>query len=169
MNQLTKERGFTLLEIIVSILLVGVVAAIMGVSGAYLAKSFIAERTNADTLLKGQIAMSRIQKELNNVKKVSASSTSSITFSSYRDTGTANNTVTLGLNGANLLLNNFILADKVNNFSLAYYNSFNSAANTVFSANTRLIDVNLVITGWENLPFAFNIRVAPSFDVSTGT
>nr|HPK53246.1 prepilin-type N-terminal cleavage/methylation domain-containing protein [Smithellaceae bacterium] len=78
-NRLPAERGFTLLEIIVSLLLISVVDVVMGLSGVQLAKSFIATRTNADTLLKGQIAMARIQKELNNLRTVSSSSIRHIT------------------------------------------------------------------------------------------
>jgi len=162
MKRLMKENGFTLIEIIVSMLLIGFVAIIMSLSGVHMVKSFIYAKTNADTLLKSQIAMARIQKELNNVKGVSASSANSIAFASYRDGAN----VTIAVSGTNLLLDGFILTDKVSNFSLAYYDSVNSTAGTSFSANTKIIDVNLVITGYEDTPTAFNARIAPSFDMT---
>ncbi|OPY82369.1 MAG: hypothetical protein A4E71_03152 [Smithella sp. PtaU1.Bin162] len=162
MKSLRKEKGFTLIEIIVSILLIGFVAVIMSLSGVHMVKSFIYARTNADTLLKSQIAMARIQKELNNVKRVASSSANSVAFTSYRDGAN----VTIAFNGTNLLLDGFILTDKVSNFSLAYYDNYNSAAQSAFTANTKIIDVNLVITGYEDTPTAYNARIAPSFDMS---
>lgn len=161
-KRLPDERGFTLIEIVVSIILIGFVAVIMSLAGVHMAKSFIYSRTNADTLLKGQIAMTRLQKELNNIKTVSSSSSSSIAFISYRNSAN----VSIAANGNNILLDGFILVDAVNSFSLTYYNNYNTSAGSSFTANTKIIDVNLVINGYEGITSAFNSRVAPSFDMT---
>ncbi|MDX9821343.1 MAG: type II secretion system protein [Syntrophales bacterium] len=62
------KRGFTLLEIIVSLFLVGIVTAVIGLSSYHMVNSFVFAQKNADTLLKGQVAIARMVKELNNVK-----------------------------------------------------------------------------------------------------
>lgn len=154
------KQGFTLIEIIVSLLLVGIVAAAIGLSGVNIVKSFLFDRNNAATLQKGQIAIARIQKELNNDKKVFVASSSQITFSSYRDA--ANHTISWGGSGTNLLLDSIVLTDKVSSFSLYYYDNYNTA-NTAWTANTRIIEVNLEITGGQNTTSAFKARVARSF------
>jgi prepilin-type N-terminal cleavage/methylation domain-containing protein len=165
-----NEQGFTLIEIIVSLLLLGVVVAFISLSSVNMINSFLFARYNADTLLKGQIAMARIQKELNNVKTVSLSSTNAnrITFTSYRDAVASNHNIAWGGSGTNLSFDGVVLTDKVGNFSLAYYDNYNGNANTTFSANSHIIEVNLVIKGWQNTTSAFNARVAPSFDILTG-
>jgi len=75
-----NKNGFTLIEIIISLVLIGIVAAVVGMSSVHMVKSFLFSEKNVDTLLKGQIAVARIYKELKNIKAVSASSANSITF-----------------------------------------------------------------------------------------
>ncbi|MDX9821342.1 MAG: hypothetical protein RBT20_05375 [Syntrophales bacterium] len=73
---------------------------------------------------------------------------------------------TISRSGANLLLDGIVLTDQVSGFSLAYYESYSGAAQTTWSAASRIIGIDLVLTGAENTPASFNARVAPSFDVS---
>jgi prepilin-type N-terminal cleavage/methylation domain-containing protein len=169
-----NKKGFTLIEIIVSLLLLGVVVAVLGLSTVNMVKSFLFSGKNADTLSKGQIAVARIEKELNNLKQVSASSSNSITFASYRDTATH----TLRIDGTNLLLSengvDFVLTDQVSSFSLKYYDKnfaetkFGTPLQPAWLSTSRIIEVNLVLTGAESIPAAFSVRVAPSFDTSIG-
>jgi prepilin-type N-terminal cleavage/methylation domain-containing protein len=173
-----NKQGFTLIEIIVSLLLVGIVAAVVGLSSVNMVNSFLFARTNAATLQKGQIAITRIQKELNNVKTVYVSATngSQIKFTSYKDAVAVDHTIcrgggtTCGTSGTNLLLDGIVLTDKVSSFSLAYYDNYTgSGAQPVWQASSRIIEINFVITGWQNTTSAFNARVAPSFDITLGT
>ncbi|MGV8059384.1 MAG: type II secretion system protein J [Smithellaceae bacterium] len=167
-----NNNGFTLIEIIVSLLLLGIVVAVLGLSTVHMVKSFLFSGKNVDTLLKGQIAMARIEKELNNIKKISTSSANSITFTSYRDTASR----TIKVSGANLILSentvDFILTNQVSSLLLDYYYYDNTnhiwAVQTAWSVDSKIIEVNLVMTGADNLPAAFSIRVAPSFDTSIG-
>lgn len=158
-----NKKGFTLIEIVVVLLLVGLVTAVVGLSVVKMVNNFFFARTNADTLLKGQIAMARMVKELNNVRIVSAASATSITFTSYRDANTR--TISWGGSGTNLLLNGDTLTDDVDDFSLAYYDTFDGAAQTTWAATRRMIEITLSVKGAENTISTFNARVAPSFDV----
>lgn len=160
-----NKNGFTLIEIIISLVLIGIVAAVVGMSSVHMVKSFLFSEKNVDTLLKGQIAIARMQKELNNIKAVSASSANSITFTSYKDTATR----TINVSGNNLLLDTDILTDQVSSFSLAYYDNPTSAAGTTFLATTKIIEIDLVLTGTDGVPAAFKIRITPSFDTSIVT
>jgi prepilin-type N-terminal cleavage/methylation domain-containing protein len=181
-----NQNGFTLIEIIVSLLLVGIVAAVVGLASVNMVDSFLFAKTNAATLQKGQIAIARIQKELNNIKTVYVSATngSQIKFTSYKDAGAVDHTIclggstTCGTSGTNLLLDGIVLTDKVSSFSLAYYSNYTGSGpqpiwlttGTSPKTNlTQIIEINFVITGWQNTTSALNARVAPSFDITLGT
>jgi len=167
-----NRKGFTLVEILVSLLLVGIVTAVIGLSSYHMVNGFVFARKNADTLLKGQIAIARMTKELNNVKMVYAASTNGtqITFTSYRDAGAVSHTISWAGGTANLLLDGIALTDQVGSFSLAYYNDHTgSGAQPTWSETSRIIEMNLVLTGAEGTPVVFNARVAPSFGLSVGT
>lgn len=150
------------MEIIISLVLIGIIAAVVGMSSIHMVKSFLFSEKNVDTLLKGQIAVARMEKELNNVKKVSASSINSIIFSSYRDAATH----TISLSGNDLLLDADKLTDNVSSFSMAYYDNYNSAAGTTFVAGTKIIEITLTLTGTDNVTSEFKARIMPSFDTS---
>lgn len=160
-----NHKGLTLIEIIISLLLVGILAAIVGMSSVHMVKSFLFSEQNVDTLLKGQIAIARMEKELNNIKQVSASSVNSITFSSYRDGATR----TISLSGNDLLLDADKLTDRVSSFSLAYYDNSSSSAGTSFLATTKIIEITLRLTGADNVTSEFKARITPSFDTSIAT
>lgn len=162
-KRVLNKKGFTLIEIIISLVLIGIVAAVVGMSSVHMVRSFLFSEKNVDTLLKGQIAIARMQKELNNLKKVSASSVNSITFSSYRDDATR--TISC-LSGNDLLLDTDKLTDQVSSFSLAYYDNFSSTAGTTFLATTKIIEITLRLTGADNVTSEFKARITPSFDTS---
>lgn len=159
-----NKKGFTLIEIIISLVLIGIVAAVVGMASVHMVKSFLFSEKNVDTLLKGQIAIARLEKELNNIKAVSASSANSITFTSYRDDATR--TISLSGNDLSLAKNGEpdILTDQVSSFTIVYYNTYNSSAGTTFAPETKIIEINLVLTGTDGVPATFSGRVVPSFD-----
>jgi len=178
-NRALKKQGFTLIEVIITLVIVGIVAVTVGMSSVQIVKSFMFSAENADTLLKGQVAVARIAKELNNIATVYIPSTNGtqIKFKSYidgkdrticRGDGT---TSTCGASGTSLLLFDDtaknVLTDQVSNFLLTYYDKYNETRN--ISANTRIFDVSLEIKGYENTAAKFNVRVTPSFPTTTAT
>ena len=85
-RKIRSESGFTLIEAIVSLILVGIMAAVAGMGVIYIVQGFVFTRANAATLQKGQIAMSRITLELKNISLISSPSTvSSLTFYSFKN------------------------------------------------------------------------------------
>lgn len=172
-KKLVNIQGFTLIEIIASIVLLSIVAVVIGRSSINMVDSFIFARKNAATLQKGQNAVARTQKELNNVKTVyvdpAKTNGTKITFTSYRDGGATDHTISWAGSGTDLLLDDLVLTDKVSSFSLAYYDNYSGTASTTFLTTSRIIEVNLVITGYDNIPATFSVRVAPSFDIVIGT
>ena len=170
-----NNKGLTLLEIIISLVLVGIVAAVVGISSYYLVDGFLFSRKNVDTLLKGQTAMARIQKELNNIKIIynnpAYTDATKIKFISYKDD--APHTISWGGSGTNLLFDGDVLTDQVTDFSIAYYANYTGSGSVVPTgsgstiATGFIIEVNLVLTGADNVPAAFTARIAPSFPATT--
>jgi prepilin-type N-terminal cleavage/methylation domain-containing protein len=67
---LLRTSGFTLLEIIVSIALLGLLTAIFGMGLVAAVQSHEFSRTNADLIQKSELAMTRIQRELMELTRV---------------------------------------------------------------------------------------------------
>lgn len=173
-----NQKGLTLLEIIIALVLVGMVSAVVGLAGSHLVKGFLFSEKNADTLLKGQVAMARIVKELNNIKVVHTNAgdtdETKIKFTSYRDD--AVHTIALDATDANnkrILLDNEVLTDSVSSFSLSYYANYTGSGSVVPTGTGAIlagwiIEINLALTGAENVTSTFSERVLPSFPATTG-
>jgi prepilin-type N-terminal cleavage/methylation domain-containing protein len=67
-----REEGFTLLEIVVSLALLGLITAIFGMGLVAAVQSHEFSRTNVDLVQKSQLAMTRIQRELMELIRVTA-------------------------------------------------------------------------------------------------
>lgn len=156
---LMNNKGFSLIEILASLLIAIILAIFIGLSVINMAESFIFVRTNTETFQKGQIALARMVKEFNNIQSVTAGSSTSISFSSYRDASAHSVT----LSGANILLDDAILTDDVNSFTLSYYDNYNTAAQSTWAPTRKIIEINLVLNGADNTTSTFNARIAPSF------
>lgn len=172
-----NKNGFTLVEIIMSLVIVGIMAVVIGLSSSYLVKSFIFSGKSADTLLTGQVAMAKMVKELNNIKYLNTNpaylDARKIKFISYKDAVETYHTISWGGSGTNLLFDGDILTDQVSDFSLSYYANPTGVGPVLPTGTGSLItgwiiEINLVLTGADNIPAAFNARVAPSFAATKG-
>lgn len=138
-----RQGGFTLIEIILTLVLIGVLSAFVGLFMTSFITSYYLVRNNTDTALKAQMAMDRISMELKDVTAVSTVTADSlITYSNPLGTGR-----TIKRVGSNLYLSapaDNILIDGVQAFQLnpAYGNVYNIAANDM-----AYIDVGFTVTG----------------------
>ena len=111
-----KESGFTLIEVIVSLMLVGVLAAIGGTMLTEGIKGYVFSKDCAEIAQKAELAFSRLTNEITRLQDVTADSTSSSI--------TINNTKgnkTIELDDGKIKINGDILIDNVNSFELTYY------------------------------------------------
>jgi prepilin-type N-terminal cleavage/methylation domain-containing protein len=113
-----KEFGFTLIEVIVSLMLVGVLAAIGGTMLTEGIKGYIFSKDCAEIAQKAELAFSRLNNEITRLQDVTANSTSS----SISIKNTKGNK-TIGLDNGKIKINGDILIDDVNSFTLTYYHS----------------------------------------------
>jgi prepilin-type N-terminal cleavage/methylation domain-containing protein len=101
-----SKNGFTLIEVIVFLVLVGIMAVMVGMGFVRITQGFLFSKMNAATLQKGQMAMTRISQEINNIVSISSLSATTITFISYKKLisdvstgGSIEKTRTIRLNG----------------------------------------------------------------------
>jgi prepilin-type N-terminal cleavage/methylation domain-containing protein len=138
-----NNKGFTLIEVIVSLALIGILAAITGIGLVQITNGYVLSKKNSETVQKAQVAMTRMIKELGTVKSISSSSATNIIYT--RSDSVSN---TIQLSGELVQLSGSTLIDNVTAFSLTYYDSAGSATTT--AANIRRIDISLTVRGADN-------------------
>jgi prepilin-type N-terminal cleavage/methylation domain-containing protein len=176
----SSQAGFTLIEIIVSLILVGILASIGGMAIVQAVQGYIMTRENSATTQKAQMAISRITREI--IEMINIPSDATATALPINN---INGNRTIGLNsgavkiafGADILANGDILIDNVSTFTLTYY-SRNSSSGTVVTASTwpatndittlTTIDINLQINRAGGGILTFSNRVAPRNNKNQG-
>jgi prepilin-type N-terminal cleavage/methylation domain-containing protein len=156
-NTNCNNRGFTLIEVIVSLVLVGIIGAIVGMLLVQISKGFVFSKKTAATAQKGQITISRLVKEFSSITSISSGTATSITFT--RDPGV---THTISWAGANnpLLIATDIVTDNVNSFNLQYYDSYNDPSpSPSYLPSTAMIEITLELKEADYIPSEFINRV----------
>ena len=156
-NNNCNNRGFTLIEVIVSLVLVGIIGAIAGMLLVQISKGFVFSKKTAATAQKGQITISRLVKEFSTITSISSGTATSITFT--RDPGV---THTISWAGANnpLLIATDIVTDNVNSFNLQYYDSYNDPSpSPSYLPSTAMIEITLELKGADDISSEFVNRV----------
>ncbi len=158
---LGRTRGFSLVEMIVVLIIVGIIAAAAGTGLLHVVEGMLFTRTNADTVQKGQIAIAKLVKEFNNISYVIAVATNagSITFSAYKEGSPAQHTVTFS--GGAITFDGDIVTDQVSSFELGYYDTYTSAKQTTWSAMRRIIEITIGLSGSDGVVSQFKARITP--------
>ena len=118
-----KESGFTLIEVIVSLLLVGLLASIAGLSVYKGMEGYLMASENAALTQTSQLTLERLRREILLLNGVTAASGTTFQFSNSlgaRTIGLDGGTVKIA-EGALALTSGDILVEEVNSFSLAYF------------------------------------------------
>jgi prepilin-type N-terminal cleavage/methylation domain-containing protein len=157
----TREKGFTLVEVIVALVLLGIVSAIAGMGLVVLAHGYLFSKQNATMVDKGQTAITRIVKELGDCT-VTAGTATSVTVRRQSD-GTSHTFSWAGAAGAPLLLTDpgndiAVLTDNVASFSLAYYDNGGSIV-AATAASLSQVQSTLQLIAADNSVHTFTNRV----------
>ncbi len=172
-------RGFTLIEVIVSLILVGLLAAVGGMAIVQAVQGYMFVKDNATITQKAQLAMSRITREIVEMTGITANATTTVLPVSNVDRN-----VTLGLNSRAIkiapegtqLSDGDTLVDNVNTFALTYYSKDSSGNDVIANSwstaseirELAAIDVNLQLERPSGGYLNFINRVSPRNNKNQG-
>jgi prepilin-type N-terminal cleavage/methylation domain-containing protein len=139
-----KQKGFTLIEIIIVIIVVGIIIAGSSNLLSQGFRSYMATKSVIDTNWQNTVALETMTRDLRAIRSssdITAANSTSITFNA-----TTGNTVTYTINGASLGRTEQSsyqpVADNFSNLTLQYYDSSGATANTSNPSTIRYIIVN---------------------------
>jgi prepilin-type N-terminal cleavage/methylation domain-containing protein len=147
-----RSSGFTLVELVIVITIVGIVALIIGTMLLGTIKAWTFKFNRNDILWDGRLALDRMTREIRAVKDTTSVTTA--TSSQLRFTDTQNKDITYSLSSTNLNRTENgtanLLAESVSALSFTYYNSSDTAipSPTVSPSATdiRRVRINLTLT-----------------------
>jgi prepilin-type N-terminal cleavage/methylation domain-containing protein len=154
------EAGFSLIELIAVLVLVGIMGAGASLGLSNIVGGFMSSRDAAAIAGKGQLAMLRLAREFRVISAVSAATATAITFDALRDSG-ATQTMTVTQTGTTVTLNGDALTDKVTTLAMGYYDTFDGSPETSWAPSRRIIELVLTMDGPDNTPVVFSTRVMP--------
>ena len=160
-------KGFTLIEVVMTLILVGIIAGMAGLWIVKVTEGYIFTKMNADTVQKAQLAMERLTKEFSAIQTVTGSSGGQISYT-RTDDALGSVPVTVSVNSDLLQINmnnggNVTLIDDVNSFSLSYCNDDlnNTLCYSSWTTASKIIQLSLTVSGAENTPLTFMKRITP--------
>ena len=153
-----NEAGFTLIEIIASLFLIGLLSVFVGLFMTTFINSYFAVKNNTETAMKAQLALNRMSLELRDISAVSMLTANSlITY-----TNPLGESRTLQFVSPNIYLAttaNHVLIDNVQSFTInaVYDNVYNIAANDI-----AYINIGFTVNGYGS----FNAKIFPRTRIS---
>lgn len=158
-KQVSSKKAFTLIEVIATLVLVGIIAVGTGIGIIKIADGYIFAKLNAETTQKSQVAIARILKELNAATAITTAAGNTIAYTRPAAPGSATifnnvlnysgNTISIAVNGAAAAT----LIGNITTFTATYRDS--SGAVTAVPANIRRVDFSFTITGADNTAIEF--------------
>lgn len=160
MRRLMLSRGFTLIEMIMVILILGIIVAMssslltQGLNSASQGEGLL------DANWQGQIAFERMSRDISLVR--STADITTIGASNFAFTDTSGNTISYSLSGTSLLLtqngNAAILADGVSSLSFTYFDR--TGTSTATATLVRYIRISITVTR-NNVNYALTTMIYP--------
>jgi prepilin-type N-terminal cleavage/methylation domain-containing protein len=167
MHTTRPPDGFVLIELVTTLILVGVIGAFAGLFFYTGINGYLASKRNSETALKAQVALDRISAELRHIESIPSApiqtpnSNPSITYRS-KDLGTVDRRITYDSGNHNILLrvnnSDFTLLDDVENFTLIVDTDKNLDGSADGVNEVSAIKIEFKITGIGSL---FTTRIYP--------
>lgn len=158
-----KEHGFTLIELICAIVILGIIGVGAGLGLTAFMKSWVITNENAGLSQKAQSAMARMRVELSHtrVTDFEIGSATQIKYTPiFSDEETPKeHTISLAPQQHAVTLDNHTLADRVSGLEFKYFETFDGSAKSTVTPKTKLVQIKLTMTGTNNTPHIFITRV----------
>jgi prepilin-type N-terminal cleavage/methylation domain-containing protein len=165
-----NTHGFTLIEIIATLVIVGVIVTIAGMGVGLVLDGYFFARDTSKTATNVQAVLSRLEKEFTVIKEVSFSTSTSITFDGYGKDGLPSSKYTLSwsANIGDLILTNKnkspsednILLKNVTSFFLSFYDS-NGNKRPSWDNDCKIIEITLKVNVSQKIDKEFVVRIRP--------
>ncbi|HET56976.1 MAG TPA: type II secretion system protein [Deltaproteobacteria bacterium] len=160
----SDTQGFTLIEVIVTLALVGITAALAGVWIVSVASGYVFTKMNTETAQKAQLAVTRLTKEFNAIKSLDAASNDSTIVYTRSDADSSEKEVTVTFNSGDdeLLIGEqdaqHILADNLESFTVTYCSNLECETG-VSPVAAKIIEFTITFKSAPERPFTR--RVTP--------
>lgn len=159
MTPCKRTKGYTLLEVVATILLMGIVGSVWGIGLINVGDGFLMVRDNARTVQESQAAMMRLVKELQVLSGViSATGDVAITYTRYTDPpGATPHEIRFDAANNQIRIDDDVLIDRVQDFSLTYYQDYDTplpppaAPFAVYFGAVALVGIEMEITGYDDI------------------
>ncbi len=140
----TSQCGFTLIELVITTLVIGVIAYVVAVALSGGMKAYFTADFRDEALDQVRVAMERMTREIRNLKDSSSVTASSTALFNFVDID--GNNVNYSYANPNIMRNGNVLSTDITSFSFGYIRTNGTVDATFSAANTKRIRVSIVST-----------------------
>lgn len=168
----TEIRGFTLIEIVVSLLIASILASIAAMGIVQGTSAFVFVRDSAAMSQKAQVALNRLTKEFTNLKEVtgvagSAPSYTGATITILKEGEPVSRVI--ATSGASVTIDGHALVDTVSSFSLGLKKDDQSDWTIAdLSREIVTVEITLALTTTAGETVTFINKLSPRYNENTG-
>lgn len=159
---ISNKKGFTLIELTTAIVIVSILSVMAGMGLVQIANGYAFAKKNAVAAQQAQIALARLAKELSAVQAIDETAVPPTEKKLRYKLNYGGSNVWHTLNWSNagqpVTISDDILIDKVEDFSLTYYNTYGVPAST-YSSSTEVIELSFKIKVYNDILLTFVQRV----------
>ncbi len=152
-----KEAGFTLIEVIVTLIIAGILASIAGMGIVQGIKGYVFALENSAITQKAELAMARMSLELRDVSDVTEVTDAPATITYTKNS--SDHKYKIAFDNDQVIIDSKVLVNKVADFKLAYYKPDESVADNPVNDLVARIDIELILQHTEgNITFKTTIN-----------
>lgn len=139
-----SDRGFSLIELIVVIVILGIIGAFLSTSIYEGSHAYIDLRSRSANVADAHQALELMGREIQEIRTATSADITALTASSLAFTDINAASVSYAFSGATLTRNSQTLMDRLSSFSFAYYKSDGTTA--AAAADVWSVEVSLTVT-----------------------